>query len=284
VVKSEPVSTAAQVIVSSQLTSPPSPESKISSSSVPPKSFSPQKARHLNVNIPDPTPQDLQVSPSLLTPTPPTTPNLTEEDKKKRQVNKALIAPLMKVWRAISQHRFASVFKNPVSLEEAPDYDDIIKRRMDLSTIKKRLEEGITTTSMEFHRDLILMFQNAMIYNPKDSDVYMMAVTLKKFAAKEMESVFETEQLLKSPHPTTRSRGSDKKAAKPLPMKRSFDEMKIEDSIATPTSTPELEDKKSTTPRTRKALQEKEVQQPVVRKWKRQRRADPEKSDGDGDD
>lgn len=50
----------------------------------------------------------------------------------------------------------------------------------------------------------MLMFQNAMIYNTKDSEVYSMAVTLKKFAVKEMEAVFTTEELLKSPHPVTR--------------------------------------------------------------------------------
>ena len=78
---------------------------------------------------------------------------------------------------------------------------------MDLTTLKKKLDDGEMSSSMDFYRDLMLMFHNALIYNTKDSEVYSMAVTLKKFAVKEMESIFATEELLKSPHPVTRCMG-----------------------------------------------------------------------------
>ncbi len=35
-----------------------------------------------------------------------------------------------------------------VSFEEAPDYDQIIKRRMDLSAIKKNLQEGVSDQTL----------------------------------------------------------------------------------------------------------------------------------------
>lgn len=48
-----------------------------------------------------------------------------------------------KVLRVVSSHRVAPVFKNPVKPEDAPDYDDIIYRKMDLNTIKKKIDDGV---------------------------------------------------------------------------------------------------------------------------------------------
>jgi len=43
----------------------------------------------------------------------------------------------------ISNHRFASVFQNPIREQDAPGYYDIVKQPMDLRTLKKRLREGV---------------------------------------------------------------------------------------------------------------------------------------------
>jgi len=160
-------------------------------------------------------------------------------------MNRAWKAELMRVWKNIANHKYAGPFKLPVNSNEAPDYDIIIKRRMDLSTIKKRLEDGIITTTTEFYRDLLLMFQNALIYNTKDSDVYIMASKLKEFATKEMESVFHTEESLKEPHPKTRRREG------PLSSPKAADDDKKSFAANTTTPTPQnqkkdviIEDKK----------------------------------------
>ena len=52
-------------------------------------------------------------------------------------------------------------------------------------------------TTHEFWRDLLLMFQNAMIYNMKGSEIYNMAAKLKKFSAKEMEPIFAAEEKMR---------------------------------------------------------------------------------------
>jgi len=75
----------------------------------------------------------------------------------------------------ISQHRNGNIFHNPIKDSEAPDYREIVKRPMDLKTIKARIKDGIITTSLEFQRDVFLMFANAMMYNRPDSDIYTMA-------------------------------------------------------------------------------------------------------------
>ena len=46
---------------------------------------------------------------------------------------------------------------------------------MDLKTIKTRVKDGVITNSLEFQRDIFLMFANAMMYNRPGSDVHAMA-------------------------------------------------------------------------------------------------------------
>lgn len=46
---------------------------------------------------------------------------------------------------------------------------------MDLKTIKARTKDGAISNSLEFQRDVYLMFANSMMYNRPDSDIYTMA-------------------------------------------------------------------------------------------------------------
>lgn len=75
----------------------------------------------------------------------------------------------------ISQHRNGNIFHNPIKKSEAPDYYDIVKRPMDLKTIKARIREGQIASSAEFQRDVYLMFANSLMYNRPGSDIYTMA-------------------------------------------------------------------------------------------------------------
>lgn len=75
----------------------------------------------------------------------------------------------------ISQHRNGNIFHNPIKTSEAPDYYDIVKRPMDLKTVKSRIREGQITSSDEFQRDVYLMFANSLMYNRPGSDIFNMA-------------------------------------------------------------------------------------------------------------
>ena len=81
----------------------------------------------------------------------------------------------------ISQHRYGNIFHNPIKKSEAPDYHDIVKRPMDLKTIKARVKDGVTSNSLEFQRDVYLMFANAMMYNRPGSEIYNMAEEVRNF-------------------------------------------------------------------------------------------------------
>ncbi|KAJ1126323.1 hypothetical protein NDU88_004731 [Pleurodeles waltl] len=54
------------------------------------------------------------------------------------------------------------------------------QRPMDLSTIKRSLSKGVIRTMAEFQRDVMLVFQNAIMYNSADHEVYLKAVEMQK--------------------------------------------------------------------------------------------------------
>ena len=93
----------------------------------------------------------------------------------------------------ISQHRYGNIFHNPIKKSEAPDYHDIVKRPMDLKTIKARVKDGLISNSLEFQRDIFLMFANAMMYNRPGSEIYMMAEEMMTSSEREINAFRQTE-------------------------------------------------------------------------------------------
>lgn len=53
-----------------------------------------------------------------------------------------------------------------------PDYFEIIKKPMDMSQIKRKLDLGTYRDPWQFVNDVFLMFENAWVYNRKTSRVY----------------------------------------------------------------------------------------------------------------
>ncbi|XP_058095687.1 transcription factor GTE4-like [Magnolia sinica] len=87
----------------------------------------------------------------------------------------ALLSKLMK-------HKHGWVFNSPVDVKGLGlhDYYSIIKRPMDLGTVNARLSKNWYKSPREFAEDVRLTFQNAMMYNPKNQDVHIMAEQLLK--------------------------------------------------------------------------------------------------------
>ena len=48
----------------------------------------------------------------------------------------------------ISAHRNGNIFHNPIKPSEAPDYHEIVKRPMDLKTIKAKIKDGQIINSL----------------------------------------------------------------------------------------------------------------------------------------
>lgn len=77
----------------------------------------------------------------------------------------------------LMKHKHAWIFNKPVDVVGMGlhDYYDIIKRPMDLGTVKSNLGKNFYSSPMDFADDVRLTFTNAMTYNPKGHDVYVMA-------------------------------------------------------------------------------------------------------------
>lgn len=76
------------------------------------------------------------------------------------------------LWRAPHAWIFHEAV-DPVKLN-IPDYLEIIKKPMDLGTIKKKLNNNAYDTVERFFSDVKQVFKNCRIYNPSDSDVVFM--------------------------------------------------------------------------------------------------------------
>lgn len=94
---------------------------------------------------------------------------------------------VMLVFNRLVTHKYASVFLRPITEDQAPGYHSVIFRPMDLSTIKKNIDNGTIRSTMHFQRDVMLMFQNAIMYNKQDTFVYKMAVSMQEECLQHMQ-------------------------------------------------------------------------------------------------
>ncbi|KIK98050.1 hypothetical protein PAXRUDRAFT_824323 [Paxillus rubicundulus Ve08.2h10] len=115
--------------------------------------------------------------------------------------NKRFQAVIGLLHSQISQHRNGNIFHNPIKNSEAPDYHEIIKRPMDLKTIKTRVKDGIISNSLEFQRDVYIMFANAMMYNRPGSDIYQMAEEMMTESEVHINAFRQTEGFVRSTRP-----------------------------------------------------------------------------------
>ncbi|XP_061607998.1 bromodomain-containing protein 8-like isoform X2 [Phyllopteryx taeniolatus] len=124
--------------------------------------------------------------------------SLCSEDLEALQAHKIWKKAIMLVWRAAANHRYANVFLQPVTDEIAPGYHSIVHRPMDLATIKKNIESGLMRTTAEFQRDIMLMFQNAVMYNSLDHDVYHMAVEMQRDVLEQIQQFLATQLIMET--------------------------------------------------------------------------------------
>ncbi|XP_018607866.2 bromodomain-containing protein 8-like isoform X2 [Scleropages formosus] len=124
--------------------------------------------------------------------------SMCSEDQEAIQAQKIWKKAIMLVWRAAANHRYANVFLQPVTDDIAPGYHSIVHRPMDLSTIKKNIETGLIRTTAEFQRDIMLMFQNAVMYNSSDHDVYHMALEMQRDVLEQIQQFLATQLIMQT--------------------------------------------------------------------------------------
>ncbi|CAG0891726.1 unnamed protein product [Darwinula stevensoni] len=121
----------------------------------------------------------------------PQTPTSSKPNKilfKPDELRQALMPSLEKLYR---QDPESIPFRQPVDPQALgiPDYFDIIKRPMDLSTIKRKLDTGQYTDPWQYVDDVWLMLDNAWLYNRKTSRVYKYCTKLAEVFEQEIDPV-----------------------------------------------------------------------------------------------
>ncbi|XP_031725115.1 bromodomain-containing protein 8 isoform X5 [Anarrhichthys ocellatus] len=124
--------------------------------------------------------------------------SVCSEDHEALQAHKIWKKAIMLVWRAAANHRYANVFLQPVTDEIAPGYHSIVQRPMDLAAIKKSIETGLIRNTAEFQRDIMLMFQNAVMYNSLDHDVYHMALEMQRDVLEQIQQFLATQLIMET--------------------------------------------------------------------------------------
>nr|XP_020645039.1 bromodomain and WD repeat-containing protein 1 isoform X1 [Pogona vitticeps] len=118
---------------------------------------------------------------------------------KKRQIikRKSIVKPstdennwkkqCMELVNLIFQCEDSEPFRQPVDLDQYPDYREIIDTPMDLGTVKETLEAGNYDSPMELCKDIRLIFSNAKAYTPnKRSKIYSMTLRLSALFEEKM--------------------------------------------------------------------------------------------------
>ncbi|XP_043692716.1 uncharacterized protein DDB_G0284459-like [Telopea speciosissima] len=95
--------------------------------------------------------------------------------------------PLMSVLEIIRSHKYGSVFECRLESQETSNYRNLIRQHVDLEVVQARLEEGrYSGCSRKFFRDLLLLFNNAIVFFPKNSSEWIAAVALRQLVSKEL--------------------------------------------------------------------------------------------------
>ncbi|CAG8460855.1 4936_t:CDS:2 [Paraglomus occultum] len=123
---------------------------------------------------------------------------------KKRDAEMKFLRAIIREFKKKQHAPYAYPFYEPVDAMKlgVPDYYDVIKNPMDISTLNNKLENGQYESADEFEKDVRLMFRNCYAYNPPGSDVYNMG--------KQLEAVFDRkwkekpEPMPRDPSPETR--------------------------------------------------------------------------------
>jgi hypothetical protein len=96
------------------------------------------------------------------------------------------------IWHKIADHRAGNAFLKP---NKSAEYSKIVKQPMCLETVKSRIRSKVTlnlykkiASTAEFHRDVMHVIANAVMYNHQNSDFYEIALELKEYTDGEMQN------------------------------------------------------------------------------------------------
>ncbi|KAM1577586.1 hypothetical protein ACFX12_039718 [Malus domestica] len=96
--------------------------------------------------------------------------------------------PLIEVLQLIRAQEHGSLFERRLSAQNSDKYKSIVQQHVDLETIRSKLrKESYSSCSLSFYRDLLLLFNNAVVFFPKSSLHSRTAHQLRRLVLNEMK-------------------------------------------------------------------------------------------------
>lgn len=101
--------------------------------------------------------------------------------KKKYQAELRYCQQILKEFMGKKHENISWPFLEPVDpvAMDCPNYFDVVKHPMDLSTIQNKLNNGDYETALDFEKDIRLVFTNCFTFNPEGTAVNMMGHRLE---------------------------------------------------------------------------------------------------------
>ncbi|XP_020286645.1 bromodomain adjacent to zinc finger domain protein 2B-like [Pseudomyrmex gracilis] len=134
-------------------------------------------------------------------PTPTASPRKEGNNRTLTKKQQRELAPCKILLEQLEQQDEAWPFLLPVNTKQFPTYKKIIKTPMDLSTIKKKLQESAYKSRDEFCADVRQMFINCEVFNEDDSPVGKAGHGMRSFFEMRWTEITGTPP----PHPQTHS-------------------------------------------------------------------------------
>lgn len=102
---------------------------------------------------------------------------------------------LLHLLNDMQNHTSAWPFAQPVNREEVPDYYEVIKEPMDLSTMEERLQADLYPRPEDFIKDAKLIFDNCRKYNNETTPYAKSANKLEKYMWQQIKNIPEWSHL-----------------------------------------------------------------------------------------
>ncbi|XP_030955372.1 uncharacterized protein LOC115977577 [Quercus lobata] len=116
-------------------------------------------------------------------------PEVDEVSPATKRVSAVKSEPLIKLLGIIRSHRLGSVFERRLRSQESERYKNLIRQHMDLRTVQSRLDRGVYADNIhKFFRDLLLIFNNGVMFFRKSSPEHVAAQDLRALVRRELRN------------------------------------------------------------------------------------------------
>ncbi|RID79822.1 hypothetical protein BRARA_A02529 [Brassica rapa] len=123
----------------------------------------------------------------------------TSRSSQSRGHGLALPGELLKIYNTISQNECALVFRRRLDSQKRARYKKLVRRHMDLDTLKSRINGRSISSAKELFMDFLLVANNAAIFYSKNTREHKSAVSLRDIVTKSLRH-YLTEDHHPPPH------------------------------------------------------------------------------------